>query len=223
MPARAPTETSASGTVSASRPVGRAPRARKSLDEGVQLIWPGRQWRTARTARTAQTARTAVSAEGKHGLEGSDPQSHPRTAPRLFDVTGDATQRIVHGDVLDLTSAMTREGLAGTVDLVYVDPPYASDRDYVAESRLDGPADGRVVRTPAYEDTWTSRPGGLGAYLDMLAPRLDALADLLGPKGTIWVHVDWRASYLVRAILDEVLGRDEIGRASCRERVCLAV
>ena len=52
-------------------------------------MWPGRSWRTARTA---------ASAEGKHGLEGSDPQSHPRTAPRLFDVTGDATQRLKSGE-----------------------------------------------------------------------------------------------------------------------------
>jgi len=141
-------------------------------------------------------------------VEGGGPRSGARTAPRLFDVSGDGGQRLVHGDVLDLTSSITREGLSGKVDLVYVDPPYASDRDYVAESRLDGPADGRVVRSKAYEDTWTSRTGGLGAYLDMLAPRLEALADLLGPKGTIWVHLDWRAAYLVRSLLDEVLGRD---------------
>ena len=42
----------------------------------------------------------------------------------------------------------------------------------------------------------------------MLAPRLEALAALLTPAGTLWVHVDWRASYLVRLILDEVMGRD---------------
>jgi DNA modification methylase len=87
--------------------------------------------------------------------------------------------------------------------MVYVDPPYSSDRDYVAETRLDGPADGRVTRVRAYEDKWS-----VGAYLDMLAPRLDALASLLTDKGTIWVHVDWRASYLVRCVLDEILGRD---------------
>ena len=162
---------------------------------GVRLSWPGRRWRM-----------------GAEVAEGRAPQP---TAPRVFDVTPAAGEgattaaRILHGDVLDLTRALALEGAAGTVDLVYVDPPYASDRDYVAESRLDGPADGRVVRTPAYEDTWTSREGGLGSYLDMLAPRLDALVDLLSPKGTIWVHVDWRASYLVRALLDEVLGRDQ--------------
>ena len=168
------------------------------MHEGVRLLWPGRRWRM------------------EDGGEGRSPQSGPRTSPQTFDITPAAAtdeargdQRIIHGDVLDLTQTLTLEGLSGKVDLVYVDPPYASDRDYVAESRLDGPADGRVVRSPAYEDTWTSKTGGLGAYLEMLAPRLEALVDLLSPKGTIWVHLDWRAAYLVRAILDEVLGREQ--------------
>lgn len=168
-------------------------------EEQVRLMWPGRQWTPANRTKRARVAGDACSAEaGSAGL----------VASRCFDVTGDGAHRLIHGDVLDLTAALTSEGLAGTVDLVYVDPPYASDRDYVAESRLDGPADGRVVRTPAYADTWTARAGGLGAYLEMLAPRLDALAGLLAPKGTLWVHLDWRAAYLVRAILDEILGRD---------------
>jgi len=121
---------------------------------------------------------------------------------------GAPVQRVVHGDVLEVVDVLGGEGMKGSVDLVYVDPPFASDRDYVAESRLDGRADGRVVRTPAYDDTWSQREGGLGAYLDMLAPRLEALASLLGPRGTIWVHLDWRAAYLVRVLLDEIMGRD---------------
>jgi len=166
-----------------------APRAsaRASAAAGVRLTWPGRTWRT----------------EAVPGAQSACPPTKS-----VIDVTREGTHRIVHGDCLEFAAALEQEGLSGAVDLVYVDPPYASDRDYVAESRLDGPADGRVVRSPAYEDTWSSRTGGLAAYLDMLAPRLDALAQLLAPQGTLWVHVDWRAAYLVRALLDEILGRD---------------
>jgi len=142
-----------------------------------------------------------------HAVATSD-VAHPGRGTEIVDVTGSGEHRLVHGDVLDLTNTLGSRGFRGKVDLVYVDPPYASERDYVAESRLDGPADGRVIRTPAYADTWTTKAGGLGAYLEMLAPRLEALVDLLGPKGTIWVHLDWRAAYLVRAILDEIMGRD---------------
>jgi DNA modification methylase len=114
--------------------------------------------------------------------------------------------RLVLGDALQTAGALVSEGLAGRVDLVYIDPPFASQAAYVHEARLDGPADGRVVRAAAYDDRWEGE--GLGGYLDMLAPRIDALVNLLSPTGTIWVHVDWRASYLVRLILDELVGRE---------------
>jgi DNA modification methylase len=129
-----------------------------------------------------------------------------RVGPSLRDEDGDHGSRLVHGDALDVVRMLQAEGRAGAVDLVYIDPPFASQAEYVHEARLDGPADGRVLRTKAYDDRWDGE--GVGGYLDMLAPRLEALAGLLAPAGTLWVHVDWRASYLVRALLDEILGRD---------------
>ncbi len=111
--------------------------------------------------------------------------------------------RIIRGDALDVARGLAAEGLRGKVDLVYVDPPYASDRSWALEARLDGPADGRVRRHVAYDDKLDPSD-----YLDMLAPRLGALAELLSPTATIWVHLDWRSAYLVRVVLDELLGRD---------------
>ena len=117
----------------------------------------------------------------------------------------DPVARLVHGDALDVVRALVLEGMEKRVDLVYIDPPFASQAEYMHEARLDGPADGRVVRAPAYDDRWA---GGPGAYLEMLAPRLEALVRLLSPTGTAWVHGDWRASHLVRVLLDEILGPD---------------
>ncbi len=150
----------------------------------LRLHWPGRVWEPRAAERAAPPFETSEV-----------------FAP--FDATAG---RLVRGDALDVAGALAREGLARGVDLVYVDPPFASQMEYVHEARLDGPADGRVVRARAYDDRWDG--DGIGGYLDMLAPRLEALAALLAPTGTIWVHVDWRASYLVRLVLDEVLGRD---------------
>jgi DNA modification methylase len=148
-------------------------------------VWPGRRWRET-AAVTEDAARTIFPVE----------------------IVGSGAHRLVYGDGLDAVHALHTEGLTGKVDLVYLDPPYASERDYSAEARLDGPADGRALRTLAYEDRWTQDRGGLGAYLEMLAPRIEALTALLSSRGTIWVHLDWRAAYLVRIILDEILGRD---------------
>ncbi len=147
-----------------------------------------------------------------------EPGEGPRAvAPAVgtIEVGGDAREtqvetatnpaRLLQGDALQVAHALADEGLAGQVDLVYVDPPFASQAAYVHEARLDGPAEGRAVRAVAYDDRWDEAGG---AYLDMLAPRLEALAQLLSPAGTLWVHVDWRASYLVRQVLDEILGRE---------------
>lgn len=163
----------------------------------VRLEWPGRSWEPGREDRTPSLDRTGLRV------------TLPRIAPtEVFPSSGASHEgrgRLVLGDALDVAHALGAEGLRGKVDLVYVDPPFASQAEYVHEARLDGPADGRVVRAPAYDDRWEG--DGVGGYLDMLAPRLDALTALLAPGGTLWVHVDWRASYLVRAVLDEIMGR----------------
>ena len=119
---------------------------------------------------------------------------------------GSSDVRILHGDALSVASALLAEGTRA--DLVYVDPPYASQADYTFEARLDGPADGRTRRSRAYGDRWHGKDGGVGAYLEMMAPRLEAMAALLRPTATMWVHLDWRASYLVRVVMEEILGRD---------------
>ena len=151
--------------------------------------------------------------------DGSGRPGDPAAPPppiRREELTGDAAapMRLVRGDALDVALALAAEGLAGKVDLVYLDPPFASQENYEIETRLDGPADGRVRRSPAYEDSWSRAgrgkrgAGGIHAYLDVLAPRLAAMARLLSPTGTLWVHLDWRAAYLVRVLLDEIMGRD---------------
>ena len=146
------------------------------------LQWPGRTWKIG--------------------------ESFPHAVARPVERYLNGIHRLVHGDVLQIVSLLRAEKIDGTVDLVYIDPPFASQADYTSEARLDGRADGRVRKTQAYTDTWSKKEGGVGAYLDMLAPRIEALTSLLSDRGTIWVHVDWRASYYVRLILDEILGRD---------------
>jgi DNA modification methylase len=175
-PARTPTE----------RQRGRDRTAQAG--ESARLGWSGRRWEPGEGV-------VGTKASGLVVVE--EPSDRPSAATM--------GARLVGGDALDVARTLADEGLGGKVDLVYVDPPFGSQTSYTHEARLDGPADGRVVRTRAYDDRWD---GSLAAYLDMLAPRLDALAHLLAPGATLWVHVDWRASYLVRVLLDEILGRD---------------
>ena len=183
-------------------------KVRKRKSEGdARLDWDGRSFKVGAGQLGAGTTAVAPAFAVEERYAGDRPGDGPEPAVRL-----------IRGDALDVAEGLAAEGLAGNVDLVYLDPPFASQADYQIETRLDGPADGRVRKSLAYEDRWFSsrndgdsslRGGrGVGAYLDMLAPRLDALTRLLKPSGSIWVHVDWRASYLVRVLLDEILGRE---------------
>ena len=143
----------------------------------IRLDWPGRVWEPGAEERAPPSA-TPV----EQGADGAT---------------------LVFGDALDAACFLRARGERAHV--VYVDPPFASQTDYVAEARLDGVADGRTRRSVAFGDRWR---GGIGAYLDMLAPRLAAASRLLRDDGTLWVHLDWRSAYLVRAVLDEIFGRE---------------
>jgi DNA modification methylase len=148
----------------------------------IRLEWPGRTWR-------------------REGVTGSLFGG----APAVAEEAGEERATVIMGDALDVATMLHARGQRA--HLVYVDPPYASQADYVAEARLDGVQGGRTRRTAAFGDRWRG-PEGIGAYLEMLAPRLEAGARLLRDDGTLWVHLDWRSAYLVRTVLDEIFGRE---------------
>jgi DNA modification methylase len=118
----------------------------------------------------------------------------------LSDNSDLVANRVIHGDALAVARVLESQGIGGKADVVYLDPPYASGVDYDHEDRLEG----KVTRAAAYRDRWDDA----ASYLDMLMPRLAAAVRLLKPTGSIWIQVDWRASYLVRLLCDELLGRD---------------
>lgn len=196
------------------RRVPHAARDASVVPRGLRLLWPERTWEpdagnpldaeeAAREPRAPMETLERV--DGREGGRANDGDDADRTTEAGGTSGLKGPVRLVHGDAFDVARALAAEGLRAKVDLVYLDPPFASEAAYSYEARLDGRADGRVVRSHAYDDRWEK--DGIGAYLDMLAPRLEAAVRLLSRTGTIWVHVDYRASYLVRLLLDEIMGR----------------
>ena len=110
----------------------------------------------------------------------------------------------VTGDALDVVAKLFGHGYESKAKVVYLDPPFFSQEDYVHEARLDGHADGRVVRTDAFQDRWGASDAA--PYLEMLAPRLEAAVRLLRADGTLWLHLDYRAAYFARLLLEEIMG-----------------
>ena len=101
----------------------------------------------------------------------------------------------------------------GVVDLAYIDPPFATGGTQRLASIRTGVGEGtrqgfggrtyryEVVRELAWQDDLP-----LDLHLEALHARLVELHRVLGPAGTLHVHVDWRTVHHVRLLLDEVFG-----------------
>jgi site-specific DNA-methyltransferase (adenine-specific) len=125
------------------------------------------------------------------------------SAPAGHPVTGD----IYHGDNLSVMRALLPD-LAGRIDLIYADPPFNTGRTYPTRIGRgeDSRRPGTWKKAAGYDDRWDDP----AAYLDMLGPRLEAMHRLLAASGTLYLHVDWRASAHAKVLLDEVFGRDRL-------------
>lgn len=115
--------------------------------------------------------------------------------------------RLIWGDNKLVMSSLLSE-LVGQVNLIYIDPPFASGQDFSFRAKVDSTEfvkEASVIEQKAYRDTWGR---GLDSYLGMLADRFWLMRDLLADTGTIYVHMGWDVSQYVKVVLDEVFGRD---------------
>src|SRR5450759_1349328 len=125
------------------------------------------------------------------------------------------SNRMILGDSLQVMASLAeREGLRGTVQCIYFDPPYGikfnSNFQWSTTSRdvKDGKAD-HITREPeqvkAFRDTWRD---GIHSYLTYLRDRLTVARDLLADSGSIFVQIGDENVHRVRELMDEVFGSE---------------
>ena len=83
------------------------------------------------------------------------------------------------------------------VDLIYIDPPFNSNRNYEVFW-------GETKEKRAFED----RHESTRAYIDYMRPRCVELARVLKKTGSFYYHCDWHASHYVKVMLDQILGEN---------------
>jgi DNA modification methylase len=115
--------------------------------------------------------------------------------------------KLIWGDNL-LVMGSLLERFAGKIDLIYIDPPFHSGADFsftatVGDHELT--KEPSILEEKAYRDTWAS---GVDSYLRMLHDRLVLMRDLLSPRGSLFVHLDWHVGHFVRHLLDAVFGAE---------------
>jgi adenine-specific DNA-methyltransferase len=115
--------------------------------------------------------------------------------------------RLIWGDKKYVLAALVNE-MVGTVNLIYIDPPFATGQDFSFRMRLDGQdfvKEPSLIEMKAYRDTWGA---GLDTYVQWFYEMVIALHETLAETGSLYVHVGPGVSHYVKAVLDEVFGRE---------------
>ena len=123
------------------------------------------------------------------------------------------SNRLIAGDsLLVMNSLLQKEGIAGQVQMIYIDPPYgirygSNFQPFVGKREVKDRVDADLTQEPetlkAFRDTWEL---GIHSYLTYLRDRLRLAKELLHESGSVFVQISDENVHRVRALMDEVFG-----------------
>ena len=123
------------------------------------------------------------------------------------------SNRLVAGDsLLVMNSLLQKEGMAGRVQMIYIDPPYgikygSNFQPFVGKRDVKDRSDADLTQEPemikAFRDTWEL---GIHSYLTYLRDRLLLARELLSETGSVFVQIGDENVHLVRNLMDEIVG-----------------
>lgn len=167
--------------------------------------------------RTAEAREAATDAPGLFGDMFADFNGLPKDwiEEGFYKHDGHWSNRMILGDSLQVMASLSeRESLKGKVQCIYFDPPYGIkfNSNWQVSTQSRDVKDGKqtdISREPeqvkAFRDTWKD---GIHSYLTYLRDRLTAMRDLLTESGSIFVQIGDENVHRVRAVMDEVFGKD---------------
>lgn len=144
----------------------------------------------------------------------SDSENPPlRDAIEFYKHSHGWSNRLIAGDsLLVMNSLIQKEGLAGKVQMVYIDPPYgikygSNFQPFVNKRDVKNGKDEDLTAEPetikAFRDTWEL---GIHSYITYLRDRLLIAKELLTESGSVFVQISDENVHHVREIMDEVFG-----------------
>ena len=169
----------------------------------VELVWPGKRSDVERVRLPFQTIERVNDArrsrEGQPELASDEPM--PDGWPNEW------RNRLIWGDNKYILSSLLDE-FAGKVDLIYIDPPFATGADFsyhIQVGGIDIEKQPSMIEEIAYRDTWGK---GLESYFNVLRRHLVLSHEILAPTGSFFLHLDWRMVSAARMLCDEIFGQD---------------
>jgi len=173
----------------------------------VELVWDGKYDKDGKRVAPLRVALPFQTVETVN----ESAQQRQRTLD-LFAAGRDTEwrNRLIWGDKKYVLPSLLPE-FAGKVDLIYIDPPFATGQDFSFQAEVGDESftkEANMIEEKAYRDTWGKGKSLLESYLPWFYETAVLLASILAENGSIYVHVDYNVSAYVRVILDEVFGQD---------------
>lgn len=124
---------------------------------------------------------------------------------------------IIHGECVSACACLKEQGIK--VDLVYIDPPFASGADYAKKIYIrQNPLVAKAIKQAQqeleddelkafeekmYGDIWDKEK-----YLNWMYENLMAIRSVMSENASIYVHLDYHIGHYVKILLDEIFGED---------------
>ncbi len=173
----------------------------------VELVWNG---------KTRDVCTTVLPFQSLEHID--EPRKETKKQGDLFDSRGRQqkgwTNKLIWGDNKLILSSLKGGALrrqiedAGGIKLIYIDPPFDVGADFSMDIEIGGETfhkQANLLEQIAYRDTWGR---GADSFIAMIYERLVLMRDLMHSEGSIYVHMGQTVNHLVRAVMDEVFGRN---------------
>ena len=124
---------------------------------------------------------------------------------------------VIRGECVSACAYLIEQGIQ--VDLVYIDPPFASGADYakkvyirrnpkVAEAIAKAEQELNVDELKIFEEKMYGDVWDKEKYLNWMYENLMAIKSVMSDTASIYVHLDWHIGHYVKILLDEIFGED---------------
>lgn len=120
-------------------------------------------------------------------------------------------------NIIGLNYLLNQRNLKGKIDLIYIDPPFATGIDFIITNNRATTISSSKKGNIAYSDKLIGIE-----YLNFLKERLILLKELMSENGSIYLHIDYKIGHYVKILMDEVFGidnfRNDITRIKCNPK-----
>ena len=124
---------------------------------------------------------------------------------------------IIRGECVSACAYLKEQGIQ--IDLVYIDPPFASGADYakkvyirrnpkVAEVIVQAEQELDVDELKAFEEKMYGDVWDKEKYLNWMYENLMAIKSIMSENASIYLHLDWHIVHYVKILMDEIFGED---------------